>query len=1777
MASKNTKSATKKPNLANLRIKLQDHVSLDDHEWKYQVKNLPSPQVLDQKRLMKTVSVITTGGRNEIVLTFATAEDNRAIRGDPLNKFLVVSIAELRAQPRGQKPETSKTTTNAPTATTTTTAGSAATQPLTSRECADYATRLLRTGIILQGVHYNFYGHSNSQLKSRTSMTVDPSRVEDIPDVETADYIFTDGCGLIAPRLAQELARRVGVVFRDRRYTPSVMQIRYRGYKGVVTVDPRMGAAVTGDKKVLLKMRKSMKKFAGGDDYSFSVVEYSKPYTYGYLNDEVIVLLSALGMDRTVLKRKQEEHFQYLAEASQDPRAAFRFLSYLNMPQLAEQVLLDSLDAVRPRIQALVRNEYTKMLNKREEQRCRILLPKSRLLFGICDAWGVLKEGECAVKITLEGDGQPTALKGCDVLVTRNPCLHPGDLQKFKVVDKPELSHLVDCIVFSTQGRRPAADMMSGGDLDGDTFFVCWDNAIVPPHLSWPAQYPGVKERLQFKPITDDDRLEYFARYTNASLGRVKNLYLDWARARGPMAEQCQELNRLFSQCVDGNRIRVPPKLEQAPAPAADAPPFILDYLHDAAKELIQRTQAPSSSRVTRLEGYDFDAIELLLSREDVAMSEFDLLRLTLRWCRKTGTKFEDLLHFFDMNVLNSEERAWVLEQLPPTSPQLPVLLRNAVYSSNLLPREAAARFQLDHPNVQWKCVFDSTTQDRLGTFLDTAARTMGMLHRKLLILRVDERLTVAIYVPKIIEQAQDCLVDDTVRLFAFPHSQGTETQSRTSLPTKKTYQLFCDDGIFQLFEGQRANTWVYIARGRSDDSTYRSTENVGDRRRQRQETVDAGKNFDYRVSIALNKFSSGLQKHVGRVNRNGLSAAEIYVISNRDVKSMRTLDLWIEHIDTEKRLPLFDNEVEDYTIANLKGVDWDSEPVFIVNIARRQNFAAYKRLERAELFNQAFTWLLRRNQQHLLLKSFDYLLANIRDRSAMDLPAGTLLPVMISFLRPAPFLALAFGRMEPLGSSEDDEYLAHLHTLLDTYSLDILRAYIMCAHEAQDLVIRPLQNFLSRVAGLSFAAFASLVELTALTVRQPTLATDILLECFERESPRLLTGRPAVVRHFVRNTIAIALDHVGECPEPLEDRTKTRKDLLKLKLLPEESEGFQVVEITFRIDSTGGTPERAAHVRLTAAMAPSNAPLATPYSIDALVTHSEQGLARFQCLHPLPPFYEACPWKLTYCGPFTTAKTMFDAVRNFAIDFEDCCGVANQLLLGDVPGSSSPGVLEGGLERVLDDYPEKGNLNTSQNKAVQATLNSPLTCLWGPPGTGKTETIVEIIQALQICFDKPRLLVTAPTHNAVDNVMRRYLSRVSATVQKANPHLAPLRVSTEIRKVAEDLRRYTCDAMVGKEIYADRRAMDQAKKQVQACGIIFTTCIGAGLGLLRDQVFDIVIVDEASQQTEPASLVPLVKGCEKAVLVGDHVQLRPTVTQPALGMEFDKSLFERLFNQPSPGDGKTQEDEEEDTSLFASPPFLARLMLDTQYRMHPSISAFPSAEFYDGALLTGVAPTARPLFHSAFPWPKDPNGAGDHARTVFVDCVEREALGGKSKTNQGQAELCVRVCRLLCTPSSETSPKSPTPPKPQTIAVLTPYAKQAELLKRLLSDLQTASMSDTTVEVSSIDGFQGREADIVVLVTVRCNEKGNIGFLGDRRRMNVALTRAKAGLVVVGNRMTLTKSTGTKAGEGTEGGESKSDVEEGGDKEGKELWRRLIAGFVGVEMEEPEGGESEK
>ncbi len=332
------------------------------------------------------------------------------------------------------------------------------------------------------------------------------------------------------------------------------------------------------------------------------------------------------------------------------------------------------------------------------------------------------------------------------------------------------------------------------------------------------------------------------------------------------MSGECQELNHLFSMSVDGNRIKVPKHLETPPKPGND--PFILDTLHEAATKYV----ATRKNQSLDWDGFTFDAMRLLLTREDFALKEFELVQLTYRWCLRNKARLVDFLAYFDFNRLSDEEKAWLLSHLP-RSVELQSLVLNALLSSNLVNASEIHPYRLDSPNIHWKCAFDSA-QDRMGTFLESTSRLLEDFYKKLIIIRMDERLSLAIYVPKKIQRGRDCLVDDTVRLFAFPHSQEDEESHRSVVPTKKTYRLYCDENSFQLYQGQRGNTWVFITRPGSDNATYQSLQNRGDKRRQRQATLDVGLNRDFVTSVALDKFSRGLKDHIGRVNRNTVMAA---------------------------------------------------------------------------------------------------------------------------------------------------------------------------------------------------------------------------------------------------------------------------------------------------------------------------------------------------------------------------------------------------------------------------------------------------------------------------------------------------------------------------------------------------------------------------------------------------------------------------------------------------------------------------------------------------------------------------------------------------------------------------------------------------------------------------------------------------------------------------------------------------------------------------------------
>ncbi len=476
--------------VSNWSFTLQTGFKPEDKAWSYTIPGLPSDSVVNAQARIKSISLVSDRSKQEMILRFEKHSANRAMDSQSLEKYISISFEKFRLQ---YALETSPSS-----------GLEHGFRPAPAKESSDYVVRLLRTGVRLNGVSYHFFGHSNSQLKSKTcfllagtaegvaqkieslanfpkksvaksskrvgllfsaakfAANLGSDRYEDIADVEKDDYKFTDGCGLISTQFAKMLVQKTDIRFRNQRYTPSVFQIRYRGYKGVLTLSPQLQG------KILVKFRESMKKFSGCDDPSFSVVDYSKPYGFGFLNDEVILLLHALGVADGTLIRKQKEYVDFLTSVPSDPRAAFRFFSYINEPELAEKVLLDGLDSVRPTAQSRVSSEVSKLLNKRGERRSRIMIPQSRLLFGVCDPLGILKEGQCVVRVTSDGDGTPKTVVGIEVLVTRNPCLHPGDLQKFTAVHYESLCHLTDCIVFPTKGRRPSADLMSGGDLDGD-------------------------------------------------------------------------------------------------------------------------------------------------------------------------------------------------------------------------------------------------------------------------------------------------------------------------------------------------------------------------------------------------------------------------------------------------------------------------------------------------------------------------------------------------------------------------------------------------------------------------------------------------------------------------------------------------------------------------------------------------------------------------------------------------------------------------------------------------------------------------------------------------------------------------------------------------------------------------------------------------------------------------------------------------------------------------------------------------------------------------------------------------------------------------------------------------------------------------------------------------------------------------------------------------------------------------------------------------------------
>lgn len=436
--------------------------------------------------------------------------------------------------------------------------------------------------------------------------------------------------------------------------------------------------------------------------------------------------------------------------------------------------------------------------------------------------------------------------------------------------------------------------------------------------------------------------------------------------------------------------------------------------------------------------------------------------------------------------------------------------------------------------------------------------------------------------------------------------------------------------------------------------------------------------------------------------------------------------------------------------------------------------------------------------------------------------------------------------------------------------------------------------------------------------------------------------------------------------------------------------------------------------------------------------------------------------------------------------------------------------------ELLTDDRGTNAPLDESQRAAVAHALSAKeIAIIHGPPGTGKTTAVVELIR--QAVRRGERVLACAPSNLAVDNLLERLLEAGERTIRIGHParvlpelreHTLDLQVAAhsdlklarEWTKQAWALRRqvskFTRNApergarneqrAEAKRLLADARKMEErlVAHLLDSATVVCATLTGLDDELLGNLQFDLAVIDEAAQTTEPACWIPLLRA-KRLVLAGDHCQLPPTILSPeASKLGFDLSLMQRLVKQW----GKV----------------ISR-QLTTQYRMHEQIMRFSSSEFYDSSLI--AAENVREHLLADLPHVSSiplTQTAMQFIDTAGSDCLEMAESEGSSRSNPGEAEVVARqVADLLAAGVA-----------PSEIAVITPYAAQARLLRMLIGN--------GAMEIDTVDGFQGREKDAIVISLVRSNTTGEVGFLSDTRRMNVALTRARRKLIVIGDSSTL-------------------------------------------------------
>lgn len=426
-------------------------------------------------------------------------------------------------------------------------------------------------------------------------------------------------------------------------------------------------------------------------------------------------------------------------------------------------------------------------------------------------------------------------------------------------------------------------------------------------------------------------------------------------------------------------------------------------------------------------------------------------------------------------------------------------------------------------------------------------------------------------------------------------------------------------------------------------------------------------------------------------------------------------------------------------------------------------------------------------------------------------------------------------------------------------------------------------------------------------------------------------------------------------------------------------------------------------------------------------------------------------------------------------------------------------------------------SLNAYQKEAAaKAMASQDVFIVHGPPGTGKTTVLIEIIR--QAVSEGKFVYAVAPSNTACDHILECLVASGVAAMRLGHParimehlrgHTMDFKLAMHpLAKEVESLEGELDRIFLRKERHKGRREFTFEEREtiqqrvrelkheikemerlifdqvVKQSSVMVGTLVSALDPVLKSKTIDLLIMDEASQATEPMAWIPILKA-NKVILAGDHFQLPPTVrSKEAEKQGLTNTLFERWHNLLG-ADWKS--------------------LLRVQYRMHEKIMSFSSREFYEDRLIADDSVKDHTL--ADMPEVQD----NEYTRDVFqfldtagMGFEEKLEKGSESRYNPEEAELVIRHLRQLLGSGI----------KPEQIAIISPYSAQVRWI--------SSKIQGIPVEVDSVDGFQGREKEAVLLSLVRSNVEGEMGFLTDVRRMNVAMTRAKRKLIVIGDSATL-------------------------------------------------------